>query len=234
VVVVAEAAVVVVAAAAAVEVVEVVEVAAALVAAALAGAVLVVAASLADRRLHSEVLWIRASRYRNPRPRSAPRVRTLRQEALPVGCSPHINACPRRRFRISDRRADDLATDPVCIAAAHVSVGGSRTLLRAAAIREVCASFGCVTPHRRCNSYDSREQRPAAHRVLFHAAMSHVQPDNEFSMRVANSSFVTPLPPNSGASITVGRPQEASILATTPFRFAGPRHCTSRGDQHEY
>jgi hypothetical protein len=77
----------------------------------LVGAALVVAALSADRRLHSEVLWIRATRYRNPRPTSAPRVRTMRQEVLPVGCSPHINACPRRRFRIPTvAPAFDLAT----------------------------------------------------------------------------------------------------------------------------
>jgi hypothetical protein len=67
---------------------------------ALAEVVLVVAASLADRRLHSEVLWIRETRYRNPRRTLAPQVQTMRQEVLPVGCSPHINACPRRLFRI--------------------------------------------------------------------------------------------------------------------------------------
>ena len=57
----------------------------------------------ADRRVHSEADWIRATRSRhrrNPPPGSASRVRTLRQEVLPVGCSPHINACPLRRFRI--------------------------------------------------------------------------------------------------------------------------------------
>ena len=81
------------------------------------GAVLVVAASSADRRLHSEVLWIRATRYRNPRPTPAPQVRTLRQEVLPVGCSLHINACPRRRFRIpTGAPVFDLATTPVCAA----------------------------------------------------------------------------------------------------------------------
>ena len=55
-----------------------------------------------DRRAHSEADWIRAtrSRRRNPLPASAARVRTMRQEVLPGGCSPHINACPLRRFRI--------------------------------------------------------------------------------------------------------------------------------------
>jgi len=53
---------------------------------------------------HSEADWSRATRHhRNPRPTSVPRARTLRQDLLPGGCSPHINACPRRRFRIPTR-----------------------------------------------------------------------------------------------------------------------------------
>jgi hypothetical protein len=82
-----------------------------------AGAVLGVAASWADRRLHSEVLWIRATRCRNPRLLSALRAQTLRQELLPVGCSLHINACPPRLFRIpTGTPMIDLATTPVCAA----------------------------------------------------------------------------------------------------------------------
>jgi hypothetical protein len=66
-------------------------------------AVLEVADPSADRK-HSEAGWTRATRHhRNPRPTSAPRARTLRQDLLPGGCSPHINACPRRRFRIPTR-----------------------------------------------------------------------------------------------------------------------------------
>ena len=55
--------------------------------------------SWVDRK-HSEADWLRATRrHRNPRLTSAPRARTLRQDLLPGGCSRHINACPRRRFR---------------------------------------------------------------------------------------------------------------------------------------
>jgi hypothetical protein len=60
----------------------------------------------ADRRVHSEADWLRATRSRrrrNPPPGSALRVRTLRQEVLPVGCSPHINAYLLRRF-LEERR----------------------------------------------------------------------------------------------------------------------------------
>ena len=63
-------------------------------------AVLRAEAPSVDRK-HSEVDWSRATlHHRNPWPKSAPRARTLRQDLLPGGCSPHINACPRRRFRI--------------------------------------------------------------------------------------------------------------------------------------
>ena len=70
-------------------------------------------AEAADQRAHSEADWIRAtrSRRRNPLPASAARVRTMRQEVLPVRCSLHINACPLRRFRNSDGRADDRRTE---------------------------------------------------------------------------------------------------------------------------
>lgn len=89
----------------------------ALEAEALVGAELGVAALSADRRLHSEVLWIRETRYRNPRRTLAPQVQTLRQEVLPVGCSLHINACPRPRFRMPTGAPEfDLATTPVCAA----------------------------------------------------------------------------------------------------------------------
>jgi hypothetical protein len=69
-------------------------------AAAVAEAVQEVAASLADRHPHSAVLWNRWTRHRNPQPTSAPRAQTIRQAVLPVRCSPDINACPHRRFRI--------------------------------------------------------------------------------------------------------------------------------------
>jgi hypothetical protein len=94
------------AAAAAVVVVAAVVVAAAVVAAAVAAVVVAVVAAEAASAdpTHSAADWIGATHHRNLRPASAPRAQTLRQEVLPVGCSPHINACPRRLFRISDRR----------------------------------------------------------------------------------------------------------------------------------
>jgi hypothetical protein len=100
----------VVAAAVAAVVVAVVAAAAAAEAAAVAAevAALVVAVVEAEAAsadpTHSAADWIGATHHRNLRPASAPRAQTLRQEVLPVGCSPHINACPRRLFRISDRR----------------------------------------------------------------------------------------------------------------------------------
>jgi len=63
----------------------------------------VAVADSANRQVRSQAGWIRATRshhHRNPRPASAARARTIRQEVLPVGCSPQINACPPRRFRI--------------------------------------------------------------------------------------------------------------------------------------
>jgi hypothetical protein len=65
-------------------------------------------AESANRQVRLEADWARGTRshyHRNPRPTSAPRVRTMRQRLLPVGCSPHINACPQKRFQNSHRRA---------------------------------------------------------------------------------------------------------------------------------
>jgi hypothetical protein len=75
----------------------------------------------ADRRVRSEADWIRATHShhrRNPLPASAARVQTVRQEVLPGGCSPHINACPLQRFRIPTGRSASC-----CERTATVSVG---------------------------------------------------------------------------------------------------------------
>jgi hypothetical protein len=100
---VAAAAAVVAAAAVAVAAAAVVEAAAAVEAAVVEAAA--AAAASADRT-HSAADWSGATHHRNLRPASAPRARTQRQELLPVGCSPHINACPRRRFRIPTGAGD--------------------------------------------------------------------------------------------------------------------------------
>ena len=77
------------------------EVALALAVVALAEVALVEAALVeaesADPQVHSEADWIRATRSRhrrNPLPASALRMRTIRQEVLSVGCSPHIKRLP--------------------------------------------------------------------------------------------------------------------------------------------
>src|SRR5262245_27711061 len=62
---------------------ELVEAMAAAMAAELVEAMAAEAAESADRRVRSEVDWVRATRsrhHRNPRPASAPRMRTIRQE----------------------------------------------------------------------------------------------------------------------------------------------------------
>ena len=87
----------------------------------------------ADRN-HSEADWNRATlHHRNPRPTSAPRARTLRQDLLPGGCSPHINACPRRRFRIPTAAVMTFATTTVCAALRRTQAyaGSTRRLHKA-------------------------------------------------------------------------------------------------------
>jgi hypothetical protein len=72
----------------------------------------VMEAESADRRVHSGADRVRATRSRhrrNPRPASAPRVRTIRQEALSVGSSRHIERSPTAAVPSARRAASSAA-----------------------------------------------------------------------------------------------------------------------------
>ena len=100
-----------------------------------------VQAVAADWRVHSEADRIRATRSRrrcNPLPALAVRLQTMRQEVLPGGCSPHINARPPRRFLIPTGRSATC-----CERIATVGVG---------IISSGLLTFGCSTGSACCAS----------------------------------------------------------------------------------